>query len=291
MTDLLITGGSGFVGQNLAKFFSRRGPVATTYFQKSAPPDLTTQSFQLDVRDAGAISSIFERLSPKVVIHAAGNKDVKFCEEHPDEAQQINAVGTRNIARACRNFGARMIYLSTDLVFSSVRGDYKENDVPEPTLTYGTSKLQGERFSLQELDDVAICRSGGIYGKGSPLLSWFSAEIEAGRSVDCFVDIFNTPTYVENLAEMIEVIIQNRLAGIFHTVGRERVSRFEFFQTYANKFGLNVDLLTPVSAVGKKLGLLQPDSSLSMEQTHKRLGISFNSVAEGFDRLKACGGA
>ena len=290
MTKLLITGGSGFVGQNLAKFFAPQWSVSTTYFKKSIAPEVIAQSFQLDVRDAGAIPTIFERVLPDVVIHAAGNKDVKFCEAHPDEAHQINALGTRNIARACRNFGAAMIYISTDLVFRCVKGDYKEDELPEPTLAYGRSKLQGERFAQEELDDVAICRSGGIYGKGSPLLSWLAAEINAGRSLECFVDVFNTPTYVENLGEMIEVIFQKRLAGVFHTVGRERVNRFEFFQSYARTFGLNVNLLSPVSAGELKGGLLQPDSSLSIEQTAKRLGITFNSVAEGFARLRASGG-
>ena len=109
--------------------------------------------------------------------------------------------------------------------------------------------------------------------------------------VDCYVDVFNTPTYLENLAEMIEAILSKRLSGIFHTVGRERASRFEFFQAYAETFGLDVSLLVPVSAAGAKDKIfLLPDSSLSIDQTAKRLGIPFNSVREGFARLKACGG-
>jgi len=234
---------------------------------------------------------VIERVKPDVVIHAAGNKNVRFCEDHPDEAYRTNAHGTQNVARSCRNFGARMIYLSTDLVFSCATGDYKENELPQPTLAYGRSKLLGEKLALEELKDVAVCRSGGIYGKGSPLLSWFSTEINAGRTVDCFVDVFNTPTYLENLAEMMEVILSNRLSGVFHTVGRERVSRFEFFQSYADTFGLDVSLLVPISTAGVKDRIfLQPDSSLSVDQTSKRLGIAFNSIREGFARLKACGG-
>ena len=291
MTTLLITGGSGFVGKNLANFFAPRCSVATTYFQHPTALDSARQSFQLDVTDARQVSSIFERVRPDAVIHAAGNKDVRFCEGHADEAYRINALGTHNVARACRNSGASLIYLSTDLVFSCLRGDYKEDELPQPELVYGRSKLEGEKFAREELEDVAICRSGGIYGKGSPLLNWLSAELDAGRTVDCFVDVFNTPTYVENLAEMMETIIRKRLAGVFHTVGRERVSRFEFFQSYANTFGLDKDLLRPVSIAHlKDMLFLQPDSSLSVDQTAKRLGIAFNSIAEGFTRLKAGGG-
>jgi dTDP-4-dehydrorhamnose reductase len=123
------------------------------------------------------------------------------------------------------------------------------------------------------------------------LLAWVSAELVAGRNVECFLDVFNTPTYVENLAEMIEAIIRKRLSGIFHTVGRERVSRFDFFKSFASKFDLDVNLLCPVSVnhLKEKL-LLQPDASLSVEQTSQRLGIAFNSLTEGFTRLKARGG-
>lgn len=279
------------MGKNLAHFFAPRCSVVTTYFQHPTALDSARQSFQLDVTDAEQVFSIFERVRPDAVIHAAGNKDVRFCEDHPHEAYRVNAMGSHNVARACRNFGASIIYLSTDLVFSSSRGDYKEDELPQPTLVYGRSKLQGERFALEELKDAVICRSGGIYGKGSPLLSWLSAELDAGRTVDCFVDVFNTPTYVENLAEMMETIIRKRLTGVFHTVGRERVSRFEFFQSYAGTFGLDEDLLSPVSIAQMKDRLfLQPDSSLSVDQTSKRLGIAFNSVTEGFTRLKAGGG-
>jgi len=279
------------VGKNLANYFASRCAVVTTYFQHPMAFDSAVESFRLDVTDAEEVFSIFERVRPDVVIHAAGNKNVRFCEDHADEAYRINALGTHSVARACRNFGARMIYLSTDLVFSCVRGDYKEDELPQPTLVYGRSKLQGEQFALEELRDVAICRSGGIYGKGSPLLIWLTEELDAGRIVDCFVDVFNTPTYVENLAEMMETIIRKRFTGVFHTVGRERVSRFEFFQSYAGRFGLNAALLSRVSIANMKDRLfLQPDSSLSVDQTSRRLGIKFNSISEGFTRLKTRGG-
>lgn len=277
------------MGKNLASFFATRCSVVTTHFQH--PPAPTAESLHLDVTDADAVFSVFDRVKPTAVIHAAGNKNVRFCEDHPEEAHRINALGTQNIARACRRIGAHLTYLSTDLVFEGVRGDYQEAELPCPKLAYGRSKLHGETFAREELADVAICRSGGIYGKGSPLLGWFLAEIDAGRTVECFVNVFNTPTYAENLAEMIDKVIAKRLGGVFHTVGRDRVSRFEFFQSYVNSLGREGDLLSPTS-IGqmKDALLLQPDSSLSSQQTSEQLGISFNSVIEGFDRLRANGG-
>lgn len=285
MHRLLITGGSGFVGQNLARYFQPAWQTAITYW--SHRPTFASESLQLDVRDADAVFALFEKVRPNFVIHAAGNKDIKFCENEPAEAYRVNAEGTRNIARACRQSEARMIYVSTDLVFSCEEGNYKEEDLPAPRLSYGKSKLLGEKLASEELDNLAICRSGGIFGSGSPLLKWFSAEVEAGRKVECFVDVFNTPTYVENLAEMLEVVMLNDLAGIFHTVGRERVSRLEFFKAYADAFDLDVSLLSPASISGvKEKVFLQTDSSLSSEKTAAKLGIKFDSPKEGFARLR-----
>lgn len=293
MKKLLITGGSGFVGQNLAELFAPRCTVVTTHL--SHPPaalDTRAQAVRLDVRDAGETLSVVERVAPDVLIHAAGNKDVRFCEDHPEEAYRVNALGTRNVARACRAAGAKLIYLSTDLVFGGVEGNYKECDLPKPASVYGESKLEGERLALEELgDDLAVCRSGGIYGRRSPLLSWLASELGAGRVVDCFVDVFNTPTYAENLAEMFEAVVEKRLKGVFHTAGRERVSRFDFFRSYARAFGLDLGLLSPASREGREAGaFLQPDASLSTEQSSERLGVAFDSVDEGFARLKARGG-
>lgn len=293
LSKILVTGGSGFVGSNLSRFFANRKSVVATYLSKPIASDLlpSIQSAQLDIRDANAVLSTFEELLPAVVIHTAGNKNVKYCETHPDEAYETNALGTRNIARACRNIGAHLIYISTDLVFSCTDGGYQETETPYPQLVYGKTKLQGEKFALNELEQVAICRSGGIYGKGSPLLQWLTGQLQTGQVVECFTDVLNTPTYTENLAEMVEVIMQRDLKGIFHTVGRERVSRFQFFQTYAKICGLETSLLSPSQAGDRKTQmLLQADASLSIERTSATLGIEFNSVAEGVGRLKQAGG-
>lgn len=290
MTKLLIIGGSGFVGYNFARFFAPRNQVLLTYLTSAVAPDVLriAQTVQLDIRDADAVLSTLTQILPKVVIHAAGNKNVKHCETHPDDAYQINAIGTQNIARACRHIGAHLIYISSDLVFDSIKGGFLLTDTPKPHLVYGKTKLQGEILARQELENMAICRTGGVYGKKSPLLDWLNTELRQGHTVECFTDVFNTPTYADNLSEMISAIIKQEMSGIFHTVGRERVNRFQFFQTYARVFDFNVDLLIPASAGESRAKmLLQPDSSLSIDSSSQKLGVKFNSVAEGLARLKA----
>ncbi|MBC2745005.1 MAG: sugar nucleotide-binding protein, partial [Desulfosarcina sp.] len=218
-------------------------------------------------------------------------RNVKFCEEHPDEANCTNAEGTGNVARACARIGAKLIYLSTDVVFSSTKGHYHEYDIPHSSLAYGRSKYRGETLAIQEMENIAICRSAGVYGKGSPLLHWFAGEIEKGKEVECFLDVFNTPTFAINLGEMLKQIIDCDLTGIFHTVGRQRMNRYDFFSLFANAFNLDIDKIKPVNAGERRRELmLMPDSSLSSKYTIERLAINANSPAEGFLRLKATGG-
>jgi dTDP-4-dehydrorhamnose reductase len=227
----------------------------------------------------------------KAVIHAAGNKNVKFCEEHPEEAIRINALGTRNIARACHRTGSKLVYISTDVVFNGERGFYREDDIPRPKLAYGQSKLEGEQWAQAEFPGAAICRTGGVYGKSSPLLKWLDNELSNGRSVEAFTDVVNTPTYVENLAEMIEAIVERDLGGVLHTAGSQRVSRYQLFQSYARIFGLDETLVRPVTAGERRARmLLQADSSLSVERTASLVGVPFDSVDVGLERLRQAGG-
>lgn len=294
MSRVLIIGAGGFLGQNLARFFSERHEIVLTFHQTPVPAALSRgeAAIRLSVCDDDAVRQTIASVSPDVVINAAGNKDVRYCETHPDEARRINALGASNVARACRAAGARLVHISTDLVFEGSQGGYAETDVPRPVLTYGATKLEGERLVLAELPDAIVCRSGGIYGAGSPNLRWLSDELKAHRIVDCFTDVYNTPTYAWNLAEMIEWIVDRNLSGVFHTVGPQRVNRFEWFSMFAEECALDTSLLRPVEAGDRREALLlRPDASLSSEATRRTVRVPFDSVAQGFRRLKASGDA
>jgi dTDP-4-dehydrorhamnose reductase len=272
------------------KFFSERHSVTLTYLNAVLPHDfcVRSQKLRLDIRSLGQVNKVFEQAKPDAVIHVAGNKNVRFCEENPAEAAIINGAGTRNIAQACQRYGAHMTYLSTDLVFDCLAGGFKETDRPTPLLTYGKTKLAGEEFASRETRDLAICRSGGIYGLESPLLDWVAKELNSGREVVCLTNVVNTPTYTDSLAEMIEVIVNRQLTGVFHAVGRDAVNRFEFFRTFASVFGLNSRLLRPVESEEMMRNLLlQPNASLDATRTSQTLGIRSTAVLEGMTILRA----
>ena len=287
MSKTLITGASGFVGRNLVRFFLQHGSVIETDARTSSDfPNVMA----MDVCNPEAVNDIFARHAPGVVIHAAGIKDVRFCEKNPAEAHRINGIGTGNIAAVCKKHGARLIYLSTDLVFDSYQGHYNETDTPRPSLAYGQAKYDGELLALEQCPDAAICRSGGIYGSQSPLLKWLRDELQAGKKVQCYTDVYNSPTYVDNLAEMMLSIIRQNLSGVFHTVGSQRVNRYEFFDSFRKVFALPDGLLEPKPGGSQRDAmLLRPDSSLNFQKTASLLKVNFDSPETGFGRLKLSG--
>jgi len=116
-------------GSNIARYFARTNPVVLAVHESALANDLcpTAPQVQMDVRDARSVQRALEQVAPAIVIHAAGNKDVRYCEANPEEAVAINATGAGYVARACRDAGARMVYLSTDLVFDCTKGGYEEN--------------------------------------------------------------------------------------------------------------------------------------------------------------------
>lgn len=289
MNGFLVTGAAGFVGSNLVRHLLRGGHrVAGVVRFRALPPELSAvPTVTLDVRCDAATLEVVAEFRPEVVIHVAGNKDVRQCESNPGEAFATNAVGTGHVARACRKVGAKLVYLSTDLVFDGLRGNYLEEEIPQPTLVYGASKLAGEVAALRNCPGALVCRSGGLDGWRSPLLRWVAAELAAGRSVEAFVDVVNSPTFSGALAEAIEAAIERDLSGVLHVVGADRVSRYEQFRAFAEAFGFDPSLLVArVAGDRRREMMLLPDVSLSTTASTGRIGLQPTPLASGMARLR-----
>lgn len=286
MAKLLVTGGAGFVGRSLADHFRDHDVFLTDV----KPVADWTGFIDCDITDPVAVERMLKEFRPAAVVHCAGIKDVRLCEQNPALAEKVNADATRNIARASALVGAKLIYISTDLVFPSDRGNYRETDPVGSPLVYGRTKALGEIYAREAGEHTAICRSAGIYGKRSPLLHWLAGQLREGKSVECFTDVYNTPTLLDSLGEMIDAVISRNLNGTFHTVGRERVNRFEFFRSFADAFGYDRGLLKPQTLGARRSELmLMPDSSLLSEASVARLDLPALSLSEGLARLRAAG--
>ena len=237
MSDLLITGASGYLGSELM----RRADGATGTHLTTARPG----TVPLDVRDAAAVAALVRRSRPRVVIHTA------YSEAGDDEALAINEQGSRNVARAAAEAGARLVHISTDLVFDGALGrPYTEDDDPRPLIEYGRQKLIAEEAVRGEHPRPLIVRTSLIYGGPGAEPSRHERAIREPGGMRFFTDELRSPVQVGDLASALLDLAGHDAAGVLHVAGADDVSRYEFARLIADdpdsiKSGLAAEHPTP----------------------------------------------
>ena len=197
--SVLITGAGGQVGRALLPLL---------------PGGRFVSRAVLDVTDARAVEDACSDVD--VVIHLAANTWVDACEEHPDEAERVNSFGTKNVAEAARSAGARVIYLSTDSVFSGDQEhEYSEDDATGPVNAYGRSKLAGEgHLGPRDL----VVRSSWIFGEGRNFIRTILDLARTGP-VSVVDDQWGRPTHAGALARALVFLLDHETRGIVHVAG------------------------------------------------------------------------
>jgi dTDP-4-dehydrorhamnose reductase len=211
---ILVTGAGGQLGRDVVDVFADHEVLGVDHAA-------------LDVSDREAVFALMMTQRPSAIIHAGAWTAVDACESDPDRAMCVNALGTRHVAEAARRVGAHLCYLSTDYVFDGTKREpYVEWDDPKPRSVYGRSKLGGER----ELDaGSTIVRTSWLCGRhGNNIVKTIlrlAAEYELLSFVD---DQRGHPTFTDDLAQMIRLLVVDRRPGVFHVTNQGQVSWYEF---------------------------------------------------------------
>jgi len=284
---IAITGSSGLLGNEVAKLAKRDYEVISLHNTKTIYSD----SVQLDITGTQRVLEFFSGLKPDVVIHTASQTNVDRCETEKENAWNINVVGTRNIAKACKRTRAKLIYISTDYVFDGEKGNYREQDTPNPINYYGTTKLEGEKQVAQYCQNYAILRTSVLYGWHpwkQNFATWTISQLRQNKQIAVVEDHYNTPTLASNLAEMAMEFIEKDLQGLYHSSGSERISRFAFAQQIAKTFELNPQLIKPIkmSQLTAWIAKRPRDSSLNTEKIEKQLRTKPLNVTSGVAMMK-----
>ena len=245
---------------------------------------------ECDVSNLQDVLDAVSKFRPSVVINCAAYNRVDDAEKDPYSAFKVNHLGPRNVAFACKRYGAFFVHYSTDYVFDGKKETlYTEEDVPNPLNTYGKSKLFGERAVLEELGEAErflLFRVSWVYGKGkqnfiSKLLSW--AEGRDRLFVSC--DEFSVPTSTRVIVEGTLKSLDAGLFGVYHLVCSGFASRYEWAKKVFVLLNRKV-FLRPVHRSFFSLPAERPPfSAMSNELLCSKLSTSFPNWEEELERF------
>jgi dTDP-4-dehydrorhamnose reductase len=258
---LLITGGSGFLGSCVTKAARGEHGTFATYFSHRLAGGIP-----LDVRDDGAVRRLFAEVRPEAVIHTAYAK----------ASHEVIVAGSANVAWAAHACGARLVHVSTDMVFGGSRGGYRESDAPDPLTDYGKMKAEAEELVMLHAPEAAMVRTSLIYGLGGEdAQSRFVLDgIRSGQPVSLFADEVRCPIAAHDLAAALLELLSIDVRGPLHVAGAERMNRYDFGMLLARYHGYDAGGL--VATTPAAVGMLRPkdcslDCSLAASLLHTRL--------------------
>jgi dTDP-4-dehydrorhamnose reductase len=288
MERLLIIGCSGLLGSRLREMAKGTFEVFGTYNSHEVEADNT---FKLDVTNREGTFRLIDKLKPDCVVDTHAMNNLDYCETHIDETWRVNVDGTRNVAEACKNFGSKYIFLSTDYVFDGKKLRYTEKDKPHPLNYYAKTKLVAECM-LSALDmNYIVARTSVMYGMGGmnkvSFVAWLISKLGNKEGVRIVNDQRNNPTLADNLAEFLLRLYQKDEGGLFHITGKECLSRYDFALEIARTFGLNKSLITPITTPELNQIAKRPESvSMSAEKAERVANMKALDVKEGLQILK-----
>ena len=256
---ILVTGASGQLGYDVERELERRGIE-----------HLGTSSRELDITDREAVERLMAAYRPDAAIHCAAYTKVDLAEDEPERCWAVNADGTRNLAAACREICAKMLYISTDYVFPGTGEQLRRTDDPvSPVNTYGRSKLAGELAVQSLLEKYFIVRISWVFGKnGNNFVKTMLrlAETKAELSVVC--DQIGSPTYTADLAPLLCDMVQTERYGVYHATNEGTCAWSEFAEAIFELAGRQV-VVHPIPTSAYPTRAARPlNSRMSKECLH-----------------------
>jgi dTDP-4-dehydrorhamnose reductase len=228
---VLVTGANGQLGQELVRLETEDSIEIIGLGRET-----------LDIADIASCRRVLQEKRPDVVIHCAAYTAVDQAEAEPDVAYRVNAAGTRNIAVAAEEIGAKLCYISTDYVFDgNGKKPYNEYDNVSPRTVYGRSKLAGEQLTQTLSSRYFIVRTSWVYGKYGTN-NFVKTMLKLGTERDHLKvvhDQIGSPTYTLDLAQFLIELVQGDSYGIYHVSNTGNCSWYEFAQAIFEESGIS----------------------------------------------------
>lgn len=277
---ILITGAEGFFASRFIEFYKDKFHV------------IAYNRNQMDITDETETIAAIKKISPRYVIHAAAIADTKVCEENPELSYVVNVMGTINVAKACLSSKAKLIFLSSDQVYSGnlEGGPYSEDCRPLPNNVYGRHKLQAEGDILELLEEVVVLRLTWLFGlpekdkRTNSNIIWNIARAAMNnKSLRMPANEYRGITYIYELLGNFEQILKLS-KGIYNTGSENALSTCEIAELVINEMGLKERSEEILIKDTERYKLNHRDLRINNEKLRKR-GIYFPCTC---DSIKRC---
>ncbi|WP_337089296.1 dTDP-4-dehydrorhamnose reductase [Leuconostoc pseudomesenteroides] len=271
----LITGAYGQLGQELQKLLRERGLTFVAYDSKA-----------LDITNREAVMATFKVEQPDVVLHAAAYTKVDLAEDEGRAMNwQVNVTGTKNIADAAKQYGAKLVAVSTDYVFDGLNvGEYRETDPVNPRNAYGRAKLAGELAVTESGAAAYIVRTSWVFGEfGNNFVYTMQRLAESHPKLTVVNDQLGRPTWTRTLAEfMLHLIAVEATYGIYHLSNDETATWFDFAKEILKDTAVEVE---PVTSAEFPQKAYRPKHSVMNLEKAKSTGFEILSWRETLKRF------
>jgi len=252
-----VLGPNGQLGSDLIRAFTEAGKYEVVPLAHA----------QVEVADPGSVRRLMAKVYPNIVVNCAAFHRVDECEDRPEEAFRVNALGALHVARVCAELDALCVYISTDYVFDGEKKEpYTEEDTPCPINVYGTSKVAGEHLVRRACPRWLIVRVASLFGKagargkGGNFVETILAKVRAGECLRVVNDIRMSPTYTYDAARALERLIRQGATGLFHLTNGGTCTWYEFARKVFDLVGLDANL-EPISSQDYPTKVPRPKNS------------------------------
>ncbi len=289
---VLLTGANGFLAhylieQLVAKKITLIATAKDAY--KGGIKNEFLHFAKMDFTNTEEVEDVCTKYSPTHILHAGAISKPDDCENNKPLAHKINVEGTKILLTAAEQHKCNFLLVSTDFVFDGQIGMYKEEDERKAVNYYGQTKIEAENLVLNYPFDWSIVRTVLVYGKTlsgrNNILTLVKEKLEKGEEYNVFSDQVRTPTYVEDLANAIVVILEKNAKGIYHISGETIVTPYQMAIATAEYLSLNKSLIKEVTAQTFSQPALRPaKTGFNISKAKNDLGFMPISFEEGLRR-------
>jgi dTDP-4-dehydrorhamnose reductase len=292
---LLITGSNGLLGQKIVNQCLERkiNFIATSLGENRNSICPNENYYSLDITNKNQVERCFNDNMPTHVIHTAAMTNVDQCELDPIGCERLNVTSTQYLSDQCQRNNIHFQLLSTDFVFDGIKGDYSEEDEPNPLSVYAKSKVDAENLLLgSEFDNWSIVRTIIVYGQGENLsrnnvICWAKDALAKNQEMNIIDDQFRAPTWADDLAWACLRICELEKRGIFHISGPETMSIYEIVSRVAKYFDFNSDSITKTdSSTLNQPAKRPPKTGFDLTKAKNELGYNPKTLEETLAFLK-----